>query len=150
MSAVNRRRFLLFCRRSRCLNTRRAEYEGGMTTLDLMPTMREAAGLPVPKRVQGLSRLGEIRRRELGWKAPVFLENITQNDVDGKPAIEGAARTPEWNLILRDHPKDALYDLIHDPGHEQKARIRELARLIVGWSEKTYDAVGAQFAKRYA
>ncbi len=132
-------------------------YEGGVTTLDLMPTMLEAAGLPTPKRAQGHSRLGEIRRRELGWKAPVFIENITQKEVDGKPAIERAVRTPEWKLILRDHPKDELYDLAHDPGErndlmhrpEQKARIRELARLILGWSEKTNDPVGPGFAKRY-
>ncbi len=132
-------------------------YEGGVTTLDLMPTMLEAAGLPSPKRLQGLSRLGEIRRRELGWKAPVFLENITQNEVEDKFAIERAVRTQEWKLILRDHPKDELYDLAHDPGErrdlmhqpEQTARIRELARLILDWSEKTSDAVGAQLAKRY-
>lgn len=87
-----------------------------MTTLDLMPTMLEAAGLPVPKCTQGHSRLGEIRRRELGWKEPVLLENITQKEVDGKFAIERAVRTPEWKLILHDHPKDELYDLAHDPG----------------------------------
>jgi arylsulfatase A-like enzyme len=132
-------------------------YEGGMTTLDLMPTMLEAAGLPVPKRAQGKSRLGEIRRKELGWKEPVFIENITQKEVDGKAAIERAVRTPEWKLILRDHPKDELYHLTLDPGErqdlmqqpEQKARIRELARLILGWSEKTNDPVGAKLAKRY-
>jgi len=37
---------------------------------------------------------------------------------------------------------------MHRP--EQTARIRELARLILKWSEKTGDAVGAQLAKRYA
>ena len=118
-----------------------------MTTLDLMPTMLEAAGLPIPKRAQGHSRLGEIRRRELGWKEPVFIENITQKEVDGKFAIERAVRTPEWKLILRDHPKDELYDLAHDPGErtdllnrpEQKTRIRELARLILQWGEKSGD-----------
>ena len=64
---------------------------------DLMPTMLQAAGLPVPERVQGRSRLAEVRNRDLGWKEPVFLENITQKPVDGKPAIERAVRTPEWN-----------------------------------------------------
>jgi hypothetical protein len=51
-----------------------------------------------------------------------------------------------------------IYDLAHDPGErndlmhqpEQKKRIRELARLILAWSENTDDAVGAQFARRYA
>ena len=133
-------------------------YEGGMTTLDLMPTMLEAAGLPVPARVQGHSRLGEIRRRELGWKAPVFLENITQKEIDGKVAIERAVRTREWKLILRDHPQDELYDLAHDPEERsnligaanQRERVRELARLILAWSGKTSDPVGAALARRYA
>jgi N-acetylglucosamine-6-sulfatase len=132
-------------------------YEGGVTTLDLMPTMLEAAGLPIPQRVQGHSRLGEIRRRELGWKGAVFIENITQKDVDGKPAIERAVRTPDWKLILRDHPNDELYDLAHDPGErtdllnrpEQKTRVRELARLIFQWGEKTSDPVAMRLAKRH-
>jgi len=133
-------------------------YEGGVTTLDLMPTMLEAAGLPTPERVQGHSRLGEIRRRELGWKGPVFIENITQKEVDGKFAIERAVRTPDWKLILRDHPKDELYDLAHDPGErtdllnrpEQKTRVHELARLILQWGEKLDDPVAVRLARRYA
>jgi arylsulfatase A-like enzyme len=132
-------------------------YRGGMTTLDLMPTMLEVAGLPIPERLQGRSRLGEIRRRDLGWKEPVFLENITQKDVDGKPAIERAVRTPDWKLILRDHPRDELYDIVHDPSEsvdllnrpEQKTRVRELATLIRAWGEKTNDPVAVKLAARY-
>jgi N-acetylglucosamine-6-sulfatase len=133
-------------------------YQGGVTTLDLMPSMLEAAGLPIPARLQGRSRLGEIRRRDLGWKEPVFLENITQKDVEGKPSIERAVRTQEWKLILRDHPKDELYDLVHDPEErhdllaspEQRDRIRQLARLIRDWGEKMNDPVAVGLAKRYA
>lgn len=133
-------------------------YEGGVTTLDLMPTMLEAAGLPIPSRLQGRSRLGEIRRHDLGWKEPVFLENITQKNVDGKPSIERAVRTPEWKLILRDHPRDELYDLEKDPGERndlmndpaQKVRIRKLANLILKHGEKTNDPVAVRLARRYA
>ena len=116
------------------------------------------SALPPPERVQGHSRLGEIRRRELGWKGPVFIENITQKEVDGKFAIERAVRTPDWKLILRDHPKDELYDLAHDPGErtdllnrpEQKTRVHELARLILQWGEKLDDPVAVRLARRYA
>jgi arylsulfatase A-like enzyme len=133
-------------------------YDGGVTTLDLMPTILEAAGLPAPKRVQGVSRLDEIRSKNLGWKEPVFLENITQLKVDDKFTVERAVRTKDWKLILRDQPKDELYYLAHDPEErtdlmnspEQKARIRELARLILQWGAKTGDTVAAQLAKRYA
>jgi arylsulfatase A-like enzyme len=133
-------------------------YEGGVTTLDLMPTMLEAAGIPIPARVEGLSRIQEIRDRNLGWKAPVFLENITQNVVEGKHAIERAVRTPEWKLILRDHPRDELYNIKSDPDEKndlfdnpnQRARIQDLAKLIKGWGEKTKDLVAVKLASRYA
>ncbi|MGH9665116.1 MAG: sulfatase family protein, partial [Bryobacteraceae bacterium] len=132
-------------------------YEGGVTTLNLMPTMLEAAGLPVPARLQGHSLLGEIRHRDLGWKEPVFLENITQRNVDGKPSIERAVRTREWKLILRDHPRDELYNVIEDPGERndlmhrpaQKARVRELAGLILKHGETTNDSVAVRLAQRY-
>ena len=45
----------------------------------------------------------------------MFLENITQKNVDGKPAVERAVRTERWKLILRDHPRNELYDLQADP-----------------------------------
>ncbi len=114
-------------------------YEGGVTTIDLMPTMLEAAGLPIPERLEGHSRLKEIRAHDLGWKAPVFLENITQNPIEGKRAIERAVRTQEWKLILRDHPRDELYNIKSDPGEkndlfqepQQKERVRDLARQIL-------------------
>jgi choline-sulfatase len=133
-------------------------FEGGVTILDLMPTMLEAAGLPVPERVQGVSRLGEIRTRDLGWKSPVFLENITQKNVGDRPAIERAVRTAGWKLILRDHPQDELYHLEADPGEQKnliqepdrKALVREMAQLLLHWGEKTDDSVAVEFAKRYA
>jgi choline-sulfatase len=132
-------------------------YEGGMTTLDLMPTMLEAAGLPRPARLQGYSRLGEIRRHDLGWKGPAFLENITQKEIDGKPAVERAVRTEKWKLILRDHPQDELYNLAEDPGEqtnllgrpEYQKRVCELADLIFRWGERTADPIAVQFSKRY-
>ncbi len=86
-------------------------YEGGVCTVDLMPTILEAARLPIPARVQGRSRLVEIEKKQTGWKAPVFLQNITQRLVDGRPAIERAVRTKEWKLIIRSHPRNELYNL---------------------------------------
>jgi arylsulfatase A-like enzyme len=82
------------------------EYRGGVTTLDLMPTILEAAGLPVPQRCQGHGRIADVRAGRLGWREPVFLENITQ-EIDGKRAIERAVRTENWKLILRDRPVSA-------------------------------------------
>lgn len=132
-------------------------YRGGVITLDLMPTILEAAGLPVPTRAQGKSRLAEIRNKDLGWKAPVFIENITQNKIDGSYAVERAVRTETWKLILRDHPRDELYNLVEDPGEQRdrisepalKPKVRELAILMEEWGRKTGDPVAVSFASRY-
>jgi len=132
-------------------------YEGGVSTIDLMPTLLEVAGLPLPARLQGHSRLEEIRKNDLGWKAPVFLENISQRPIDGKRSTERAVRTEQWKLILRDHPRDELYNLAADPGEadnllprpESRPRVKELAGLVLRWSERVNDPVAARLAKKY-
>ena len=126
--------------------------EGGVSTIDLLPTVLEAAGIAVPARIQGRSRLHVIRARRTGWREPVFIENITQKQVDGRPAVERAVRTARWKLILRDHPRHELYDLEADPAesHDLFARMpgkaRELAGLIRRHGERTGDAVGVRLA----
>jgi arylsulfatase A-like enzyme len=129
-------------------------YQGGVTTLDLMPSILEAAGVALPARLEGHSRLADIRGGRTGWREPVFLENITQESVDGKPSIERAVRTERWKLILRDHPRCELYDLQTDPGERtdlfarQPAKARELARLIRQWGQKMNDPVAVDLARK--
>ena len=128
---------------------------GGVTTLDLMPSILDAAGLPKPARLEGRSRIGEVRAGTLGWKEPVFLENITQKEVDGKPCIERAVRTERWKLILRDHPRSELYDLEADPGERddrftrEPTRVQEFARLIVDWGRRLADPVAVELARKH-
>ena len=130
------------------------KYQGGVTTLDLMPSMLTAAGIALPARLEGHSRLDDIQARRTGWREPVFLENITQKDVDGKPSIERAVRTERWKLILRDHPRSELYDLASDPGEQndlfrrEPAKVKELARLILDWGRKLKDPVAVDFARK--
>jgi arylsulfatase A-like enzyme len=127
------------------------EYRGGVTTLDLMPTTLEAAGLPAPRRCQGHSRIADVRAGRLGWREPVFLENITQQ-IDDKRAIERAVRTENWKLILRDQPRSELYHLRTDPGERhdlftrEPARVKELATLMSKWAKRIDDPVAAELA----
>jgi arylsulfatase A-like enzyme len=129
-------------------------YQGGVTSLDLMPSILTAAGIKLPRRLEGHSRLEDIRAGRTGWTEPVFLENITQKDVEGKPSIERAVRTGRWKLILRDHPKCELYDLETDPAERQDlfasqpAKVKELARLIERWGEKLKDPVAVELARK--
>ncbi len=130
-------------------------FEGGVSNLDLMPTMLEAAGIARPARLQGRSRLLQMLARDTGWKEPVFMENITQKKVEGEFVTERAVRTARWKLILRSHTADELFDLETDPGERtnlaaaQKERVRELAGLLRAWGERTGDAVSVGYAKRY-
>jgi arylsulfatase A-like enzyme len=128
------------------------KFAGGVTTLDLMPSILEAAGIKAPARLQGHSRIGEVKRGKTGWSEPVFLENITQRDVEGKPSIERAVRTERWKLILRDHPRSELYDLQADPAERndlfgrEPVKVKELARLILKWGEELKDPVAVGLA----
>jgi choline-sulfatase len=130
-------------------------YRGGVSSVDIMPTILEAAGVPIPSRVQGRSRIREIQTNDLGWKEPVFMENITHTPIaDGKIAVERAVRTERWKLILRDHPRHELYDMQADPGEandlfarpEYAATIRELAGLIQDWGRRLGDRVAVELA----
>jgi choline-sulfatase len=132
------------------------DYRGGVTTLDLMPSILEAAGIPLPSRLEGFSRLEEVRSGRTGWNQPVFLENITDKVVQGPPdrqAVERAVRTERWKLILRDHPRSELYDIQADPGEKndlfsrEPAKVKELAQLILNWGEKMGDDIAVKLAK---
>ncbi len=139
-------------------------YEGGVTTLDLMPMMLEAAGLPIPERLEGKSRIGEIEAGDLGWKEPVFQQNRTQPGVDDGPHDERMVRFEEWKLIVRrfNRPRmprmDELYNLEADPGEktnlidepESAEMAGKLAGWLVDWGREINDPVAIQLGKRYA
>jgi arylsulfatase A-like enzyme len=126
-----------------------------VTSLDLMPTILKAAGIKAPPRLHGISRIPGIRHGRTGWKGPVFLENINQKDVDGKPAIERAVRTEGWKLILRDHLPSALYDLEADPGESHDLyvtsprKVLEVTKLLRMWGEAMQDPVAIKLAGRH-
>ncbi len=78
---------------------------------DLMPTLLEAAGLPIPEGVQGRSFLKLARGADSHWKDRCFSQLHT-----------GMYRTPQWKLI--DNSVDLsggfeLYDMRNDPREER-------------------------------
>ena len=139
-------------------------YEGGASTLDLMPTMLEAAGLAIPERLEGQSRISEILAGDLGWKEPVFQQNRTQPGIDGGPHDERMVRLGEWKLIVRrfNRPRmprmDELYNLLSDPDEQTNvisdpvngARVKELAGMLAAWGRDINDQVAVQLGERYA
>lgn len=102
-------------------------FDGGGTVtelvslLDLPPTLLDAAGLPVPKEMQGFSLMPLLRREETRWPEEVFIQ-ISESQV-GR-----AVRTKRWKYAVeapdkqgwRDPASDRyveafLYDLESDP-----------------------------------
>ena len=102
--------------------------EGGqlremISLLDVPPTLLDAAGIKVPKSMQGRSILPLLRRERQGWPEEVFVQ-ISESQV-GR-----AVRTKRWKYAViapeangwRDSAADTyqeqcLYDLLADP-HE--------------------------------
>ncbi|MEO3868561.1 sulfatase-like hydrolase/transferase [Nonomuraea sp. B12E4] len=92
-----------------------------VSTIDLPPTLLEAAGLPVPEEMQGRSFLPLVRDSRADWPEEVFFQ-VSESEV-GR-----GIRTSRWKYyaVAEDaHPWDdpaapryreqALYDLEHDP-----------------------------------
>lgn len=101
---------------------------------DIVPTVLDYAGAPIPAHVQG-----ESLKHQIAGAAPrtiQYIENTTDHRTDeelaamfstrfngrahlGEKRIEQRAIwTPDWKLVLSDDGKHLLYDLIADPEEE--------------------------------
>lgn len=92
-----------------------------VSLIDVLPTLLDAAGIPVPKSVSGKSILGLLNQTETHWPEEVLIQ-ISESQV-GR-----AIRTKKWKYAVvaphKDPFKDSasdsyqeteLYDLEHDP-----------------------------------
>lgn len=92
-----------------------------VTTVDLPPTLLDAAGLPVPREMQGRSILPLLRGQVDGWPEEAFVQ-ISESQV-GRAVRTGrwlyAVRAPDadgWRDAAADrYAEDCLYDLRADP-----------------------------------
>lgn len=139
-------------------------FGGGVSTMDAMPSLLEAAGIAVPDRVEAKSRLAQIRADETGWDEPVFQQNRTQPRIDDGPHFERMVRLGDWKLMLRQartadlELEDKLFYLPDDPGEERNriddpeaaAKRAELAGMIRAWGAGIGDELAVEMASRYA
>jgi len=101
---------------------------------DLMPSILEAAGLPVPEGVQGRSFLKLARGEDSQWKdrcysqlrSGMFLEGARWKLIDN--SLDGSG--PAELYDLRNDPKEAL-NLAESPA--QRDRVVEYRRRVAAW-----------------
>jgi arylsulfatase A-like enzyme len=101
--------------------------------IDLLPTIMDSVGLPVPDRVQGRSFLKLARGKDALWKDLCFSQLAT-----------GMIRTPEWKLIDNSHNLSGtfeMYDMRNDPKEQRnlidepklRDQVVEFRRQLTAW-----------------
>jgi arylsulfatase A-like enzyme len=116
-------------------------------TMDLMPTLLEAAGLaPLPNQeIHGRSMLSVLRGKKVAARGPLFWENQQNYAV-----LDG-----EWKLVRRNWEKGPrLYRPLEDIGEdrnlaaENPQKVAELEALHTAWKAKYYPKPVTPMAKR--
>jgi len=98
--------------------------EPQVENVDIMPSLLELLGLPVPKAVQGRSFLSLMAGRG-GWsEKPAYSETYYPRYHYGWSELK-SLRTPRYRYILA--PRPELYDLGRDPGETADIYDREPA-----------------------
>ncbi|MCB9383251.1 MAG: sulfatase-like hydrolase/transferase [Bryobacterales bacterium] len=142
-------------------------WKSGVSSVDLMPTILEAAGVapvmgthPSPTRpfLHGKSLISLVREGRDRWDRPIVVENLPQAAIDGSFYEERALRTERYKLILRlfdNNPAirpGELYDLTADPDekhnlYSQKPDVvRDMAATLRAWGLETHDELAVQLA----
>ncbi len=110
--------------------------------MDIMPTMLEWAGCPVPGGVQGKSVLPRLKDASLNGHAWVMTQNFYRNGPVHAMTLEDVNTlvTPQWKYTLRsDSDTGQLYNRIADP--------EELRNL---WHDPAHATIRAQLGEQLA
>ncbi len=137
-------------------------WQSGVSSVDLMPTIMDAAGLygRLDRDYSDRSLIADLVGGRDEWNREIVIQNISQKGIDGVLFEERAIRTERWKLILRDFqawPRmrvDELYDMEDDPGETQNlvsARpdvVKELAERLATWGDEHEDALAVKLGRR--
>ncbi len=143
-------------------------WESGVSLVDLMPTIMDAAGVdPLVGTVEVEARRPFLHGRSLfkaldgpdRWEQPVVIQNLPQAAIDGSFYEERAIRWERWKLILRrfdNRPElrpGELYDIEADPEEDRNvyaARpeiVRDMAHRLSAFGERTEDALSVRLGR---
>jgi arylsulfatase A-like enzyme len=135
--------------------------EGNISHIDLLPTLLELMGEPVPGDLQGESRVSVLEGKDTLEGNDVFIEwngsdghhprSIGEAEVNRSMAqpLRTVVTAERWKLNLYESGPGELYDLNIDPHEmenlydrpEQRNRVLDLAARIERWQERTGDRV---------
>jgi arylsulfatase A-like enzyme len=148
------------------LGNARRQVGGRFSHIDLVPTLLELLGEPIPQHLEGQSRAGVLRGDESLIDNDVFVEWNTTAGLSTREPLLG--KSPEeiretiacqpwrtivnqdgWKLNLSPGDQCELYDLTADPYEQvnlfedaaQRGRRRDLADQLRSWQEHTRDNV---------
>jgi arylsulfatase A-like enzyme len=124
-------------------HTKAGRYHDLVSTIDLAPTILEAAGVQVPRELPGLSLLASAGGQGCLIRQAVFGELFVHTAVNlDKPALNLThrwVREGDWKLILPEKGPAELYNVAKDP-HEEKnlaganaERVKHLTQVIQEW-----------------
>ncbi len=127
------------------LSRSRVDFQGPISSVDIMPTLLDLMGIDVAGQVDGRSH-AEVLREPSRWRK----ENITIEWNDPEfPTGEGRSRVTAdgWKLNLYRDDRPELYDLNRDPGElsnlatdpAQKDRVRRVTDELHQWQQATRD-----------
>lgn len=119
-------------------------------SIDIMPTLLDLAGIPVPEGSQGASLKPLLAESETRWRPrPAFTTKAGfGNDAGGRLETDDVGMVAEgWKLVEKSHPSwDApryeLYDHANDPKHlkdvaaENQEVVERLAVQLKAWREQ--------------
>lgn len=88
--------------------------------VDIVPTLLEAAGVPIPPGVQGRSLMPLLTGKSTTHRDSVYMEFYNANFNYPIAPMITAVRTEQWKLNFCDNAKyGELYDLQNDPGESK-------------------------------
>jgi arylsulfatase A-like enzyme len=87
---------------------------------DVAPTLLEAAGIPVPSGMQGMSLSGLLRGETTTHRDSAYCEHFDSSFLYDPPPMAACVRSERYKLAYYKNPKTGeLYDLEKDPGEVQ-------------------------------
>ncbi len=93
--------------------------------VDLVPTILDLVGLPVPENLHGRSLVPLIAGQDVAWDRPVYSESLYPLLHYGWAPLR-SLRTDRYKLI--DVPRQELYDLADDPAENRNLRNKQPTR----------------------